>query len=132
MASPSYCVGCSRTARIWAGLWPLPLAGPRRAMLASAGSCRVLMDKAALTNEIKDIIIRELKLEGKTPAEIDESLPLFGEGLGLDSLDALQLAMAIEERYQVKIPDGGEERRIFASVASIAEFIARSREAGAS
>jgi acyl carrier protein len=88
------------------------------------------MDKAALSNEIKDIIIRELKLEGKTPAEIDESLPLFGEGLGLDSLDALQLAMAIEERYQVKIPDGGEERRIFASVASIAEFIARSREAG--
>ena len=90
------------------------------------------MDKAALSHEIREIIVRELKLEGKTPAEIDESLPLFGEGLGLDSLDALQLAMAIEERYQVKIPDGGEERRIFASVASIAEFIARSREAGAS
>jgi len=87
------------------------------------------MDKAALSNEIKDIIIRELKLEGKTPAEIDETQPLFGEGLGLDSLDALQLAMAIEEQYQVKIPDGGEERRIFASVASIAEFIARSSEA---
>jgi acyl carrier protein len=92
------------------------------------------MDKAALSNEIKEIIIRELKLEGKTPAEIAESLPLFGEGregLGLDSLDALQLAMAIEERYQVKIPDGGEERRIFASVASIAEFIARSKESDA-
>jgi acyl carrier protein len=92
------------------------------------------MDKAALSNEIKEIIIRELKLEGKTPAEIDESLPLFGEGregLGLDSLDALQPAMAIEERYQVKIPDGGEERRIFASVASIAEFIARSKESDA-
>jgi acyl carrier protein len=90
------------------------------------------MDKAALSDEIKDIIIRELKLEGKTAAEIDESQPLFGEGLGLDSLDALQLAMAIEERYEVKIPDGGEERRIFASVASIAEFIARSRQADGS
>jgi acyl carrier protein len=89
------------------------------------------MDKAALSQEIKEIIIRELKLEGRKAAEIDESLPLFGEGLGLDSLDALQLAMAIEERYQVKIPDGGEERRIFASVASIAEFIARSKESDA-
>jgi acyl carrier protein len=87
------------------------------------------MDKAALSNEIKEIIIRELKLEGKTPVDIDGSQPLFGEGLGLDSLDALQLAMAIEERYQVKIPDGGEERRIFASVDSIAEFIAKSSQA---
>ena len=87
-----------------------------------------LMDKAALSHEIKEIIVRELKLEGKTPADIDERAPLFGEGLGLDSLDALQLAMVIEERFQVKIPDGGEERRIFASVASLAEFIARSKE----
>jgi acyl carrier protein len=87
------------------------------------------MDKAALSHEIKEIIVRELKLEGKTPADIDEGAPLFGEGLGLDSLDALQLAMVIEEKFQVKIPDGGEERRIFASVASLAEFIARSKEA---
>ena len=90
---------------------------------------RRLMDKAALSNEIKEIIVRELKLEGKTPADIDERAPLFGEGLGLDSLDALQLAMVIEEKYQVKIPDGGEERRIFANVASLAEFIARAMEA---
>src|SRR5262245_1006481 len=87
------------------------------------------MDKAALSHEIREIIVRELKLEGKTPADIDEQAPLFGEGLGLDSLDALQLAMVIEETYQVKIPDGGEERRIFASVTSIADFIARSKVA---
>jgi acyl carrier protein len=87
------------------------------------------MDKAALSNEIKEIIIRELKLEGREPADIDERAPLFGDGLGLDSLDALQLAMVIEEKYEVKIPDGGEERRIFASVDSIADFIARAREA---
>ena len=85
------------------------------------------MDKAALSNEIKEIIVRELKLEGKTPADIDERAPLFGEGLGLDSLDALQLAMVIEEKYRVKIPDGGEERRIFSCVASIADFIAQSK-----
>jgi len=89
------------------------------------------MDKAALSNEIKEIIVRELKLEGRDPAEIDERAPLFGEGLGLDSLDALQLAMVIEEKYQVKIPDGGEERRIFASVDSIADFIVRAKEPAA-
>jgi acyl carrier protein len=85
------------------------------------------MDKAALSNEIKEIIVRELKLEGKTPADIDERAPLFGEGLGLDSLDALQLAMVIEETYRVKIPDGGEERRIFSCVASLADFIAAAK-----
>ncbi len=88
------------------------------------------MDKAALSNEIKALIVRELKLEGRTPADIDERAPLFGGGLGLDSLDALQLAMVIEETYQVKIPDGGEERRIFASVDAIADFIARSKANG--
>jgi len=88
------------------------------------------MDKAALSNEIKEIIVRELKLEGRSPADIDERTPLFGDGLGLDSLDALQLAMVIEETYQVKIPDGGEERRIFASVDAIADFIVRSKGSG--
>lgn len=84
------------------------------------------MNKAALSHEIKEIIVRELKLEGKMPADIDERAPLFGDGLGLDSLDALQLAMVIEEKYRVKIPDGGEERRIFSCVASLADFIAAS------
>ncbi len=90
---------------------------------------RRLMDKADISQQIKEVIVRELKLEGKSPADIDDRAPLFGEGLGLDSLDALQLAMVIEEKFQVKIPDGGEERRIFASVASLAEFIARSKDA---
>ena len=85
------------------------------------------MDKAALHTEIKELIIRELNLEGKTPAELDDGAPLFGEGLGLDSLDALQLAMAIEEKYQVKLPEGDEVRPIFASVASLADFVARSK-----
>jgi acyl carrier protein len=85
------------------------------------------MDKAALVSEIKELIIRELNLEGKTPAEVDEGAPLFGAGLGLDSLDALQLAMAIEEKYQVKLPEGDEVRPIFGSVLSLADFVARSK-----
>lgn len=85
------------------------------------------MDKTVLVGEIKELIIRELNLEGKTPADIDQGAPLFGAGLGLDSLDALQLAMAIEEKYQVKLPDGDEVRPIFASIASLADFVARSK-----
>jgi acyl carrier protein len=85
------------------------------------------MERVALRTEIKELIIRELNLEGKTPAELDDHAPLFGAGLGLDSLDALQLAMAIEERYQVTLPEGDEVRPIFASVASLADFVARSR-----
>jgi acyl carrier protein len=85
------------------------------------------MEKAALVREIKELIIRELNLEGKTPSEVDESAPLFGAGLGLDSLDALQLAMAIEEKYQVKLPEGDEVRPIFASVLSLADFVSRSK-----
>jgi acyl carrier protein len=85
------------------------------------------MDKAALVNEIKELIIRELNLEGKTPAELDERAALFGAGLGLDSLDALQLAMAIEEKYGVKLPEGDAVRPIFGSIASLADFVARSK-----
>lgn len=85
------------------------------------------MDRVALCTQIKELIIRELNLEGKTPAELDDDAPLFGSGLGLDSLDALQLAMAIEERYQVTLPEGDEVRPIFASVASLADFVAGSK-----
>jgi acyl carrier protein len=85
------------------------------------------MDRVALRTEIKELIIRELNLEGKTPAELDDDAPLFGAGLGLDSLDALQLAMAIEERYQVTLPEGDEVRPIFGSVAALADFVERSK-----
>jgi len=73
--------------------------------------------------KLKEVIITELNLEGKSPDEIDDAAPLFGEGLGLDSLDALQLAMAIEENFGVQVPEGDEARPIFASVNALAEHI---------
>jgi acyl carrier protein len=85
------------------------------------------MDATSLRKEIKQLIVRELNLEGKAPDELDDKAPLFGDGLGLDSLDALQLAMAIEEKYELKLPEGDEVRPIFASVASLADFVARSK-----
>lgn len=80
---------------------------------------------APLKRRIKLALIEELDLRGKTEADIDEAAPLFGEGLGLDSLDALQLAMAIEERFGVSVPEGEAGRAVFASVNAIAEFLER-------
>ena len=73
--------------------------------------------------KLKELIISELNLEGKAPEDIDDAAPLFGEGLGLDSLDALQLAMAVEEHFGVQVPEGDEARPIFASVDSLAAHI---------
>ncbi|MBK8259134.1 MAG: hypothetical protein IPK82_41565 [Polyangiaceae bacterium] len=73
--------------------------------------------------ELKELIVKELNLEGKSPADIDDAAPLFGAGLGLDSLDALQLAMSVEEKFGVRIPEGDEARKIFASVNALADHI---------
>jgi acyl carrier protein len=81
------------------------------------------MDEGAVREKLKELIVEELNLEGKSPADIEDAAPLFGEGLGLDSLDALQLAMAIEENFGVQIPEGDEARPIFASVDSLVTHI---------
>jgi acyl carrier protein len=82
------------------------------------------MDLSGLKSEIKRLLIEALDLRGKTEADIDDDAPLFGEGLKLDSLDALQLAVALEERYGVEVPEGEQGKRIFASVSAIAAFLA--------
>jgi acyl carrier protein len=88
------------------------------------------MESAEVRQQLKELMVAELNLEGKSPADIDDAAPLFGEGLGLDSLDALQLAMSVEERFGVKIPDGPEARPIFASVDALVEHIVRVKAAG--
>ena len=78
--------------------------------------------------EIKQLIIESLTLEDVTPAEIDAEAPLFNEGLGLDSIDALDLAMTLEERYGVRgSQDTQENRRRFASVRTLAAFVGAER-----
>ena len=98
------------------------------------------MDDASLRAEIKLLIVKELNLEGRDPASIEDDAPLFGggggasgptAGLGLDSLDALQLAMSIEEHYGVRIPEGDEARVIFASVSALASYVAAAAPKGA-
>ena len=82
----------------------------------------------ALEAELKGLIVDALALEDIEPAEIESDAPLFVEGLGLDSIDALELAMALEERFGVKIGEDPEvNQRIFASVASLASFVEENR-----
>lgn len=84
------------------------------------------MDPATLKAEIKRLIVSELKLQGRTPESIDDDAPLFGDApnsLSLDSLDALQLAISLEEKFGVRIPEGDEARPIFRSVSAIAAHV---------
>jgi acyl carrier protein len=82
---------------------------------------------AGLRSELKRLIVAELNLKGRDPETIEDDAPLFGTGLGLDSLDALQLAMVIEEKLGVRIPEGEEARAVFRSVRTIAEHVAKVR-----
>jgi acyl carrier protein len=76
-----------------------------------------------LIPKLKKEIIHELQLEGITPEEVDPEAPLFGEGLGLDSIDALELVVLLDRNYGIKIQASKEGPKIFYSVKTIAEYI---------
>lgn len=80
---------------------------------------------------VKKLIIEALKLEDITPGEIDSDEPLFGSGLGLDSIDALELGVAIRRQYGVKFETVNDEVKAhFANVRSLARFIDSQRGGG--
>jgi acyl carrier protein len=83
-----------------------------------------------LKSDLKRLIIEELDLRDRTADDIDDDAPLFGEGLGLDSLDALQLAVAVEERFGVVIPEDESAKVIFASVTALTEHVRAARSRG--
>jgi acyl carrier protein len=76
-----------------------------------------------LVLELKRLIINTLKLEDVTPEDIADDAPLFGEGLGLDSIDALELVVSLEKTYGVFIPDSEVGKKVFRSVNALAEFV---------
>ena len=84
---------------------------------------------ADLSREIKELIINSLNLEGTTPEQIGDDDPLFGSGLGLDSIDALELAVAIERTYKVTIPDEAVGKKVFSSVKALAGYVQEHRAA---
>ena len=77
--------------------------------------------------QVKQLIIDALRIEGISPADIDTDAPLFGDGLGLDSIDALQLVVAMEKVYGVVVPDAATGTKVFQSVRSMAGYIAEHR-----
>lgn len=83
-----------------------------------------------IKNELKKYLISDLHLEDVTPEDIADTAPLFGEGgLGLDSLDAVELVVLLQKRFEVLVKDMEEAKEAFASINTLAEFI-RARRAG--
>lgn len=82
-----------------------------------------------IIQELKEHLISELNLEEITPAEIDAEAPLFGaEGLGLDSIDALEIILILEKNYGVKLANSSEAKPVFYSVKTLAEYIVNNRK----
>jgi acyl carrier protein len=81
-----------------------------------------------LVLELKKQIIEVLNLEEMTPEDIDTDSPLFGEGLGLDSIDALELIVLLEKKYGIRLANPAEGKAIFKSVGTIADFVCKNRK----
>jgi len=78
----------------------------------------------ALHNELKALIIETLDLEDIAVEDISDSKPLFNEGLGLDSIDALEIGVALQKRYGIKLnPESDDVKRHFASIADLARLV---------
>ena len=91
------------------------------------------MDGRSVRDEVKDLLVTGLRLT-VSPQEIGDEGPIFGRtdeggGLGLDSIDALELVVLVEERFNVIIPDEDVGKRAFASVGALADFIVKARAA---
>lgn len=81
-----------------------------------------------LKNEIKEVIISSLQLEDIEPADIVDEDPLFGDGLGLDSIDALELGVALKKKFGIKFSgESTENKKYFTSVNALAEYISENK-----
>jgi acyl carrier protein len=86
-----------------------------------------MQDLHELKQTLKVQIIESLNLQGMTPDEIDDNAVLFGEGLGLDSIDSLELMVLLERNYGIKIEDAREGRKAMESVNAMTQYISEHR-----
>jgi acyl carrier protein len=86
------------------------------------------MTEQELIDKLKLEIIQQLNLEDQKPEAIDADAPLFGEGLGLDSIDALEIMVLLEKNYGIKIEDPKEGKKIFFSIRTLAQFILENKK----
>lgn len=82
----------------------------------------------SLILQLKNQIIEVLNLEDLKPEDIDAQAPLFGDGLGLDSIDALELIVLLEREYGIRLTNPSQGKDIFKSVASIADYVSNNRK----
>jgi acyl carrier protein len=81
------------------------------------------MDRQALKLSLKELLIEGLRLQDLRPDDIEDAAPIFVEGLGLDSVDALELVVLVEEKFNIQIPDEDIGKRAFASIDALTEFV---------
>lgn len=82
------------------------------------------MDKTKLEQELKELIVDSLELEDISPEQIDSNAPLFVDGLGLDSIDALELGIALKKKYLLTLNESSQDnKKYFYSVSTLASFI---------
>lgn len=84
-----------------------------------------MLDQSTIRGTLKRLIVESLNLEGLTPESIGDDTPLFGQGLGLDSVDALELVVALEQEYGISIESHEVDKTVFTSVATLGEFVSR-------
>lgn len=83
-----------------------------------------------IRSELKVKLIESLSLEDITPEEITDDMPLFGEGLGLDSLDAVEIIVLLQRHFNVDVEDAQKSREIFRSVNTLADYIYQKKHEG--
>lgn len=81
-----------------------------------------------LVLKLKEQIIEALRLDDLTPEDIDSQAPLFGEGLGLDSIDALEIIVLLEKNYGIRLANAAEGKTIFTSIENIAKYVFENRK----
>jgi acyl carrier protein len=86
------------------------------------------VEKETLIEDLKALIVKSLKLEDVLPSDIDPAAPLFGSGLGLDSIDALELVVALEKTYGIRIPDEDVGKEAFASLSALAGYVIKNKK----
>ncbi|AHF15902.1 phosphopantetheine-binding protein [Niabella soli] len=85
-------------------------------------------NKQELIQHLKEQIIKQLRLEDKKPEDIGDHDPLFVEGLGLDSIDALELIVLLQQEYNIKLKSAEEGQDVFRSVSTMADYILEHQE----
>jgi acyl carrier protein len=88
------------------------------------------MDRETLKRKLKELLVSGLRLRDTDPASIADDQPIFVEGLGLDSIDALELVVLIEEHFGIAIPDEEVGKSAFASIAALADYISAEQARG--